>query len=249
MESYALRAATTLGHTTRLLAELLAIRWGAVDLRVQCIERTSRQVHVLALANTADLLGGELPAPIALLLEEADLLRDALRVGISMPKALLEPSISGKLSTPSGFDWLIPLTVEPTRDCFAVITFVRSESTRVTEDSPWASIDPSIFVNRISWVTTPLVEALRVDSRAGAFEDFSVAASLPGVEGLRAAKLVLETDLQDLETVTRRHIRTALQACAGRIEGLRGAAHVLKISPQALRARMRKLGIERSAFR
>ncbi len=45
------------------------------------------------------------------------------------------------------------------------------------------------------------------------------------------------------------HIRRALAACHGRIEGQFGAAKVLDINPHTLRARMRKLGIEWSTFR
>jgi transcriptional regulator with GAF, ATPase, and Fis domain len=45
------------------------------------------------------------------------------------------------------------------------------------------------------------------------------------------------------------HIRAALTATHGRIEGPYGAAKLLKINPHTLRARMRKLGVVWSAFR
>jgi transcriptional regulator with GAF, ATPase, and Fis domain len=55
--------------------------------------------------------------------------------------------------------------------------------------------------------------------------------------------------LPSLDEVARRHIETALQAAAGRIEGPRGAATLLGINPHTLRGRMRKLGIEWSRYR
>lgn len=45
------------------------------------------------------------------------------------------------------------------------------------------------------------------------------------------------------------HIRRALAACHGRIEGPLGAAKLLRVNPHTLRARMRKLGVEWSRFR
>lgn len=52
-----------------------------------------------------------------------------------------------------------------------------------------------------------------------------------------------------LDEAMRRHIETALVATRGKIEGPYGAAKVLKINPHTLRARMRKLNINWSAFR
>jgi transcriptional regulator with GAF, ATPase, and Fis domain len=51
-----------------------------------------------------------------------------------------------------------------------------------------------------------------------------------------------------LDEAMRRHIEAALAACHGRIEGPHGAARALAINPHTLRARMRKLGIERRRF-
>ena len=48
-----------------------------------------------------------------------------------------------------------------------------------------------------------------------------------------------------LDEVTREHIRHALDAAQGRIEGKSGAAHRLGLNPSTLRGRMRKLGIGR----
>jgi transcriptional regulator with GAF, ATPase, and Fis domain len=47
----------------------------------------------------------------------------------------------------------------------------------------------------------------------------------------------------------RAHIESALAATHGRVEGPRGAARLLAINPHTLRARMRKLKIDWSAFR
>ncbi len=67
----------------------------------------------------------------------------------------------------------------------------------------------------------------------------------PGVpDGDRARSSVVTLD----EAVAR-HIRAALAATGGRIEGVRGAAAMLRVNPHTLRARMRKLGIDWSAYR
>lgn len=52
-----------------------------------------------------------------------------------------------------------------------------------------------------------------------------------------------------LDTAMSQHIRSALTATRGRIEGQDGAAALLQINPQTLRARMRKLDIDWSSFR
>ncbi|MBK8164601.1 MAG: sigma-54-dependent Fis family transcriptional regulator [bacterium] len=52
-----------------------------------------------------------------------------------------------------------------------------------------------------------------------------------------------------LDEAMARHIRAALAAAQGRIEGPFGAAKLLRINPHTLRARMRKLGIDWKSFR
>jgi hydrogenase-4 transcriptional activator len=52
-----------------------------------------------------------------------------------------------------------------------------------------------------------------------------------------------------LNDAMRTHIEAALAASRGRVEGPRGAARMLAINPHTLRARMRKLKIDWSAFR
>lgn len=55
--------------------------------------------------------------------------------------------------------------------------------------------------------------------------------------------------LATLDAAMAAHIEAALAACQGRIEGARGAASLLAINPHTLRARMRKLGVQWSAYR
>lgn len=55
--------------------------------------------------------------------------------------------------------------------------------------------------------------------------------------------------IQPLDDAMAAHIRTALAATGGRVEGPQGAAHLLRINPHTLRARMRKLGIAWANFR
>src|SRR6476620_5473826 len=55
--------------------------------------------------------------------------------------------------------------------------------------------------------------------------------------------------ISTLNDAMRSHIEAALSATRGRIEGHRGAARLLAINPHTLRARMRKLKIDWSAFR
>jgi formate hydrogenlyase transcriptional activator len=53
------------------------------------------------------------------------------------------------------------------------------------------------------------------------------------------------TSHHSLEEVERGHILRVLESTGGIIDGARGAAHVLKLHPSTLRARMKKLRIER----
>jgi transcriptional regulator with GAF, ATPase, and Fis domain len=52
-----------------------------------------------------------------------------------------------------------------------------------------------------------------------------------------------------LDEMMAAHIKRALDATDGRIEGQRGAARTLAINPHTLRARMRKLGVSATPFR
>ena len=55
--------------------------------------------------------------------------------------------------------------------------------------------------------------------------------------------------IEPLDVAIRRHIERALAACHGRVDGRYGAARLLGINPQTLRARMRKLGIDWASYR
>ena len=56
-------------------------------------------------------------------------------------------------------------------------------------------------------------------------------------------RLIDDSTILPLEEVNRRHILKALHHSGGRIEGRNGAAAILEINPNTLRARMKKLGI------
>jgi formate hydrogenlyase transcriptional activator len=53
-------------------------------------------------------------------------------------------------------------------------------------------------------------------------------------------------DSQALEEVEKRHILAVLKQTGGVIEGPKGAAKILKLHPNTLRSRMKKLGIKPS---
>ncbi len=57
------------------------------------------------------------------------------------------------------------------------------------------------------------------------------------------------TELASLDAAMVRHIEAALARTHGRVEGPFGAARLLGINPQTLRARMRKLGVDWRRFR
>ena len=84
---------------------------------------------------------------------------------------------------------------------------------------------------------------LRVAAALGANAPTATPAPSPAAAPLGSAAL------GTLDEAMRQHIELALLACAGRIEGSRGVAAVLRINPHTLRARMRKLKIDWSRFR
>ena len=80
------------------------------------------------------------------------------------------------------------------------------------------------------------------------------AAAPPAASGYPASSSIppaLEdpATIEPLEVAIRRHIERALAACHGRVDGRYGAARLLEINPQTLRARMRKLGIDWASYR
>ena len=50
-------------------------------------------------------------------------------------------------------------------------------------------------------------------------------------------------DLPPLDSVVERHIRRALELSGGKIHGPGGAAELLRLNPNTLRSKMRKLSI------
>jgi len=54
--------------------------------------------------------------------------------------------------------------------------------------------------------------------------------------------------VEPLDIVIRRHIEAALASSYGRVEGPHGAARSLRVNPNTLRAKMRKLGIDRRRY-
>ena len=73
----------------------------------------------------------------------------------------------------------------------------------------------------------------------------------PAATEMRAppSGLAARRKIATLDDAMRSHIEIALRATRGRVEGSRGAARLLGINPHTLRARMRKMKINWSAFR
>lgn len=57
------------------------------------------------------------------------------------------------------------------------------------------------------------------------------------------------SEIQPLDTVIKNHIEKALKHCNGKVEGKDGAAHYLRINPNTLRGKMKKLNIDPNKFR
>ena len=69
--------------------------------------------------------------------------------------------------------------------------------------------------------------------------DTKVAPALPTAPG----------EFRALDRIVSEHIKAALTATQGRVEGPQGAARLLGVNPHTLRGRMRKLGIDWRKFR
>lgn len=57
------------------------------------------------------------------------------------------------------------------------------------------------------------------------------------------------SEIKPLDTVIKNHIEKVLKYCNGKVEGKNGAAHYLRINPNTLRGKMRKLNIDPNKFR
>ena len=92
--------------------------------------------------------------------------------------------------------------------------------------------------------TLELAAALGVAAPRGPLDaSRNLAAASAGVVPMRAGRIATLNDAM------RAHIEAALRVTQGRVEGPRGAARLLAINPHTLRARMRKLKINWTAFR
>lgn len=65
----------------------------------------------------------------------------------------------------------------------------------------------------------------------------------------KPAETAQSTEITSFENATRRHIEAALKRTKGRVEGANGAACLLQINPNTLRAKIRKLKIDWKQFR
>src|SRR5690606_28665368 len=86
---------------------------------------------------------------------------------------------------------------------------------------------------------------LRVDLALGAAPISAAAPTSAQTEPAQSG----DNAFLSLDAAMRRHIEAALELTRGRIEGIGGAADLLKINPHTLRARMRKLGVDPTPFR
>jgi hydrogenase-4 transcriptional activator len=77
----------------------------------------------------------------------------------------------------------------------------------------------------------------------------SVSAMTPAAGRGPVASSATSADFPTLDAVVAGHIRLALERSGGRVEGPRGVAAMLAVNPHTLRARMRRLGINWSAYR
>jgi transcriptional regulator with GAF, ATPase, and Fis domain len=91
--------------------------------------------------------------------------------------------------------------------------------------------------------------SLELAAALGVGTPIGVRTQAPIGDTLSAATTPRRGKIATLNDAMRAHIESALTATRGRVEGPRGAARLLAINPHTLRARMRKLKIDWSAFR
>ena len=91
-----------------------------------------------------------------------------------------------------------------------------------------------------------IIERIMITSTGTKLSLKDMAGLLPTSEDLPQKTDVLDiSTIHPLEDVERKHIRKALDATEWRVDGLNGAARILKINPSTLRSRMKKLGIRK----
>ncbi|MDQ0594285.1 two-component system response regulator HydG [Chryseobacterium ginsenosidimutans] len=62
---------------------------------------------------------------------------------------------------------------------------------------------------------------------------------------IKKASTESQVQLKSMEEMEREHIMNVLQSCGGKVSGIGGAAELLKIQPQTLYSKMKKLGIDK----
>ena len=91
-----------------------------------------------------------------------------------------------------------------------------------------------------------IIERIMISSTGTKLSLKDMAGLLPTSEDLPQKTDVLDiSTIHPLEDVERNHIRKALDATEWRVDGLKGAARILKINPSTLRSRMKKLGLRK----
>ncbi len=91
--------------------------------------------------------------------------------------------------------------------------------------------------------------SLELAAALGVGTPMGLRTSPPPAEGGSSMTGSRRSKIATLNDAMRAHIEAALATTHGRVEGPRGAARLLAINPHTLRARMRKLKIDWSAFR
>jgi formate hydrogenlyase transcriptional activator len=93
-----------------------------------------------------------------------------------------------------------------------------------------------------------LLPASASGSNAAAFNNSGEAPFTPRPDAISTSVSFPPQSPHTLEEVERRHILTVLEQTGWVVEGPKGAAKVLNLHPNTLRSRMKKLGIQRSAY-
>ena len=88
-----------------------------------------------------------------------------------------------------------------------------------------------------------VVERALITSRGGTLRFLDLVALPPPPDKAAPSPAAAAVPLPSLDKVAAEHIRKAMRAARGKIQGTGGAAELLGVEPNTLRARMRKLGI------
>ena len=154
---------------------------------------------------------------------------------------------------------VFPIVIPPLRDrLHDVADFASSFAQRAAHRFGLRSVpvspDDERLLREYRWPGNVRELAAVIDRAVllGQGQTLEVAAALGRPAPARVARVGAEghpNSVGPLDDAIRRHIEAALESTGGRIEGPRGAARMLQVNPHTLRARMRKLGIDWTAFR